>query len=197
MNHDSRETLRQLMRAKRRAISPKSAILSSQKLTQNLVNLPMICNHEHIAFYMANDHEINPADFMTHCLANGKKCYLPVLDSEKKNHLIFVTYSAGNKFIINRYNIREPEITAHNIHPTHLLDVVLIPLVAFDDNGGRLGMGKGYYDRTFAFINQSSASQPLLIGLAYECQRVDFIELEPWDVPLHGLMTEEGFRDFI
>ena len=62
-----------------------------------------------------------------------------------------------------------------------------------DDKGNRLGMGKGYYDRTFAFVNDKSATGPELIGLAHECQRVENLEAADWDVPLGGIITGQQF----
>jgi len=74
------------------------------------------------------------------------------------------------------------------------LDVVLVPLVAFDDAGWRLGFGAGFYDRKFAFLLRRLVRKPLLIGLGYELQRVERQNPSQWDVPLHATVTEQGIR---
>jgi len=72
---------------------------------------------------------------------------------------------------------------------------VLVPLVAFDDAGNRLGMGAGYYDRSFAF-RRAAPSPPLLVGVGYEFQRVPALAAQPWDVPLDAVLTERGLQRF-
>jgi 5-formyltetrahydrofolate cyclo-ligase len=77
------------------------------------------------------------------------------------------------------------------------LDVVLAPLVAFDRAGHRLGMGGGFYDRTFRFVvRRAEWRRPWIIGLAYDFQRVDALPVERWDVPLHAVVTESGAQLF-
>jgi 5-formyltetrahydrofolate cyclo-ligase len=77
---------------------------------------------------------------------------------------------------------------------SRVLDVILMPLVAFDGQGNRLGMGAGYYDRTLAFLrHRRHWRKPRIIGLAYEFQRMPALPAEPWDVPLDGIITEAGF----
>jgi 5-formyltetrahydrofolate cyclo-ligase len=68
--------------------------------------------------------------------------------------------------------------------------VVLLPLVAFDAGCNRLGMGKGYYDRSFAFRRYGNSSRPRLLGLAHECQKAEQVAMEAWDIPLDGIITD-------
>jgi 5-formyltetrahydrofolate cyclo-ligase len=191
----SRKYLRQQMREKRSLLSPETRAAFSEKLTQHLLNLSLLQNSQHIAAYIAHHHEIDPSTFVKKCFELNKTCYLPVLDKDKPDHLIFVRYRPNDPLVPNRYDIPEPIVTDQTIFSANLLDLVLIPLVAFDSKGDRLGMGKGYYDRTFAFMNDQQLKKPALIGLAYSFQQVEEIVLEPWDVPLHGVVTEEGFVD--
>lgn len=102
----------------------------------------------------------------------------------------------GARFELNQYGIPEPR-PVELIDPRSL-DLVLTPLVAFDDAGNRLGMGAGYYDRCFAFLGQrTSWFSPKLIGVGYSVQRVDPISAAPWDIPLWGVVTEQGFSRFV
>jgi 5-formyltetrahydrofolate cyclo-ligase len=79
--------------------------------------------------------------------------------------------------------------------PLRKLDVVLLPLVAFDRRGNRLGMGGGFYDRTFAPRGRGRVSAPRLIGLAHGFQQVAELVDQPWDVPLRGVLTDSGWLE--
>ncbi|ORU91679.1 MAG: 5-formyltetrahydrofolate cyclo-ligase [Cycloclasticus sp. symbiont of Bathymodiolus heckerae] len=117
---------------------------------------------------------------------------MPVL---KKHSLQFVRYSWGDELINNSFNIAEP-LTTEKL-PPKLLSTILIPLVGFDREGHRLGMGGGYYDRTLNFMLQKSCQKkPLLIGVGYSLQKVNHIQAQPWDVPLDAIVTECGLACF-
>ncbi len=93
----------------------------------------------------------------------------------------------------NIYGIKEPSACNPEIKPEDI-DIALVPLVAFDSQGNRLGMGGGFYDRTFAYKRTSPRSRPRLIGLAHSNQEALSIDSESWDIPLEAIMTEEKFR---
>ena len=72
-----------------------------------------------------------------------------------------------------------------------------MPLVGFDHQGYRLGMGGGYYDATLAYMrHRRSWRKPRLVGIAYECQRVEKLPHDPWDMPLDAVVTEDGVIEF-
>jgi len=122
-----------------------------------------------------------------------KHCYLPILSENDKNPLIFSRYNSGDRLHANRYSILEPvNISCNNILPENL-DIVITPLVAFDLHGHRLGAGGGYYDRTFAFLQAHPRERPCMIGLAYASQQADSLPTDPWDIPLHFVLTEKEF----
>jgi 5-formyltetrahydrofolate cyclo-ligase len=83
---------------------------------------------------------------------------------------LFSIYEPDDVLKKNRFGILEPEINFKKIIPAWALDIVFTPLIAFDSEGNRLGMGGGFYDRTFSFLHNSKRSHPHLIGLAYEFQ---------------------------
>jgi 5-formyltetrahydrofolate cyclo-ligase len=188
-----RQALRQSIRQKRRALSPKQQTIAARKLLIEVKKLPIIQKAKHLALYLPNDGELDPTLIIQWCWKQKKNVYLPVLHPLSHNRLWFVRYTQYSPMTRNLYGILEPKTPYRFIRPAKMLDIVLLPLVAFDKNGGRLGMGGGYYDRTFSFIRQYNAQKPRLIGLAHELQKVEKLPVESWDVPLTGVVTDSGF----
>ncbi len=104
--------------------------------------------------------------------------------------LNFARYDEGDELQPNQHLVPEPVSTQHIIHPEKL-DLVLLPVLAFDAMGDRLGTGGGYYDRTFAFMFAKPLKSPFLLGLGFAAQSCNDIHPEPWDVKLHGMLTEK------
>jgi 5-formyltetrahydrofolate cyclo-ligase len=147
-----------------------------------------------IACYLANDGEIDPGPAMGLLRRGGRRILLPVLHGET---LWFLPYHPETPLARNRFGIPEPAVSARRRCPARNLDVVLVPLVAFDAAGNRLGMGGGFYDRTFAYLrNRAVWKRPLLIGVAYEFQRLDALPSQAWDIPMHGIATEKRLYRF-
>ena len=103
---------------------------------------------------------------------------------------LFVRYRQGDRLQRNRWGILEPRLQARRRVPARTLDVVLVPLVGFDAQGNRLGMGKGFYDRTFSFRAAARRQRPLLVGLAHECQRVESLERQAWDIRMDRIVSD-------
>lgn len=180
------------MRQKRRALfDVDRQHLSLQWLNQFCKNR-VYKNSRHIAVYMAADGELDLTPLMYHAWRMGKTIYLPVLNGPHAQSLFFAEYNEGDVLGLNRYRIPEPMIAAKARVKAQQLDMVLTPLVAFDEHGNRLGMGAGYYDRTFAFLkHRHHWFRPHLIGVAYSFQQVEQLEYQGWDVPLHAVATEQ------
>lgn len=143
-----------------------------------------------MAFYLASDGEIDPHYLLQSALRRNKFCFLPVLHPVSPGRLCFRPMTQDSSLRANRFGIAEP--TSGRLIPGRDLDVVFMPLVAFDRNGGRLGMGAGFYDRSFGFKTTSERLSPLLIGLAHSCQEVERLPQANWDIPLAAVATEEG-----
>ena len=136
---------------------------------------------------------MDPAPLLERAWALGKQVYLPVLAGAPAAHLLFAPYHRHSAMQANRFGILEPVVSNSELLPPQRLDLVLTPLVAFDASGTRLGMGGGFYDRSFAFRNNPAhLPRPLLLGLAYELQKVAELFRQAWDIPLDGIVTEQA-----
>ena len=149
---------------------------------------------QRIACYLPNDGEMDLTPLITRLWSLGRQSFLPVLHSHK---LWFLPYTAQTPLAKNYFGIPEPNISADNRCAACSLDLVLMPLVAFDESGNRLGMGGGFYDQTFSYkTRHRNFNKPHLIGVAYEFQCVDQLPANWWDIGLDGIVTENGYRTF-
>jgi len=187
----SRTELRKHLRRKRRSLSFEQQQQASEQLALNLLKHPDLHRARHIGIYLANDGEIDPHLYIDLARRKGIHFYLPILHPVYPGKLVFSPYFDGIRLSANRFGIPEPPFPRSRRRPAWALDAVLFPLVGFDENGGRLGMGGGFYDRTFAFSRIRPGMAPKLIGLAHDFQKVKELPIEPWDVPLHGVVTDK------
>lgn len=189
----NRQQLRQQMRQARRALSTSQQKTAAKQLAKQLSKLAQIQRAKRIGVYLPADGEISPESFTQWARSVGKQLYLPVLHPVRHNRLWFVEYKRHCRLQRNRYGIMEPNPRYSQRQLVWGLDVVLLPLVAFDALGGRLGMGGGYYDRTFAYRRQLAPYQgPTLIGLAHQLQEVETLEMASWDIPLSAIITDNS-----
>jgi 5-formyltetrahydrofolate cyclo-ligase len=188
----SRQQLRTQLRKARRALNPSQQRQAARGLYRQLAQHPLFRRARHIALYLPNDGEIDPRLLLRAAQRRGKKTYLPVLSAWPRTKMVFQQVRHGEKFRPNRFRIPEPHINAAKQRTIWALDLIFLPLVGFDDAGGRLGMGGGFYDRSLAYQARRKAWQkPVLLGLAHECQKVERLAQASWDVPLQGTVTDE------
>lgn len=183
--------IRQLKRNQRRALSTAEQQQHSESLCENIAVLSVYRDSQHIAFYIANDGEIDPHHLIKQARLSGKDVYLPVL-SPLKNTLYFAPFNTDSQLELNRFSIPEPVCHPSALKTASQLDMLLLPLVAFDTDGNRMGMGGGFYDRTLAFLQEGGLSKkPILAGLAHEIQKVEHLHAQSWDIPLDYIITEQ------
>ncbi|MCL6415683.1 5-formyltetrahydrofolate cyclo-ligase [Aestuariirhabdus sp. Z084] len=191
MTQLSRPELRRELRQRRNALSAQQQRQASARLCAQLISHPVFLRSQHIALYLANDGEIDPSPVFQQAWRMGKHCYLPVLKPGSHNELWFTPYHRTTHLEANCYGIDEPAQHHGQHRPTWSLDLILMPLVGFDPAGNRLGMGGGYYDRSLSFLHQEKPiRRPALVGLAHECQRVDALPCDSWDIPLSKIVTD-------
>ncbi len=146
-----------------------------------------------IALYLPNDGEIDLSPLIDVALKQGKRCLLPVLDRLIERRLFFAPYGPDTPLKLNRYGIPEPDTHPYRFVRPGAIDLILMPLVAFDNNGNRIGMGGGYYDRTLSFLRHRKRwHRPKLMGVAFSFQQIDPIAARPWDIPLQLIATDLG-----
>lgn len=193
----ARGALRRQIRARRRAIDPAERRLAARTLVRLALGSGILTRRRRIGFYVPADGEIDVLPLLHRLHVLGRECYLPVLDTLPSGRLRFLRWRPGDRFCFNRYGIAEPIGKAGAGSGAAALDMLLMPLVAFDDSGNRLGMGAGYYDRTLAFLPARRPwRRPLLCGTAYEIQHVSALEAAPWDVPLDMCITDRRLHLF-
>jgi 5-formyltetrahydrofolate cyclo-ligase len=187
----NKKTLRAKIRAQRRALSPKQQKTANTRLHKNIERSLILLSAKHIALYLGADGEICLKTFIGQYLKRKKKLYLPVLHPFKKNHMVFCPVNSSTKLKKNHFGILEPNFKNSTCMPANFLSLVLLPLVAFDTKGNRMGMGGGYYDRAFEFKQNTLRNSPRLIGLAHELQKQAQIPTESWDIPLSSIFTDK------
>ena len=193
---DDKRALRRSLRHQRRALSEHEQRLAAQRLCQRLKTLPEIRRARRLSLYLPVNGEIDPTPLIPWLRQRNVNIYLPVLRPFSANRLWFVAYRPDTPMIKNRFGIWEPDVRfsaqRRNRLPTWALDTLIVPLVGFDANANRMGMGGGFYDRSLAFMHRPGPS-PTLIGVAHACQQVASLPVEPWDVPLQVVVSDQGY----
>ncbi len=192
-----RSQQRQQLRTTRRALDRRERRRRADALSRRLFAQPVFNNSRRIAVYLPADGEVDTGSIIARAWALGKELYLPVLVPHVHNLLWFARYRPDTSLVSNRFGIPEPETVHRQRVAPHALDLVLTPLVGFDDRGNRLGMGGGFYDRSFAFLRRRrSWCKPRLVGLAYDFQQLPQLPAKPWDVPLTAVVTDSRWHNF-
>ena len=185
-----RAVLRRELRIRRSSLSASERIAAAESLAGRLLGLPFAPGSGYVAGYWAMDGEIALHAWQ---LKLPRECIycLPVLVEER---LHFAPWRPGDALHSNQFGIPEPDVAASSLLEAQQMAMVVAPLVGFDVRGHRLGMGGGWYDRSFAF-RQQHKPPPWLVGAAFDIQRIDALEAAPWDVSLDAVCTETSSHD--
>jgi len=154
-----------------------------------LLSLPFMARARKIALYLPTGSELDCTPLVIQAWARGRAVFLPVICGTR---LRFAPFRPGTDLRTNRFGILEPATHARNLSSARELDVIVAPLVAFDQQGHRLGTGGGYYDRTLAFLKQRTrVRRPHFVAVAFEIQKLDSVPVEKRDVHLDAVITEK------
>ncbi|MEG3792080.1 5-formyltetrahydrofolate cyclo-ligase [Lysobacter sp. CCNWLW3] len=186
-----RAALRRDLRERRRALSAADRIAGAERLAAHLLGLPFAPQTGYVAGYWALDGEIGLHAWQLRLPPDCIYC-LPVLGDD--GALRFAPWRAGDPLVGNRYGIPEPDVAASSLLEPRDLALAVTPLVGFDPRGHRLGMGGGWYDRSFAF-RQREPAPPWLVGAAFEVQRIDALDRADWDVALDAVCSDAAVYD--
>jgi 5-formyltetrahydrofolate cyclo-ligase len=185
------------MRARRGAQPPHDQRKASQRACARLARSRWFQISRTLSAYWPVGGELDLRPLLQLALRLGKHVYLPVVEATERR-LRFARYAAGDALRVSRYGLSEPREGPGRLIEPRRLDLVLLPLVAFDTRGTRLGMGGGYYDRTFAGLGaRTSWRGPRLVGVAFELQRVATLERASWDVPIDAVVTDRATYRFM
>ena len=178
-------TARAAAKTRRAAIGPEQRRLLSASLAAHAAWLSGLSPVAKVSAFLSIGDEIDIGPLMqvlNHC---GHRLSLPVMRG-RGQPLLFRAYQPGDTLAATTWGIREPLTTAASVLP----DVLLVPLLAFDDTGHRLGYGGGFYDRTLA---EARRTRPVIaVGVAFDEQRLDAVPHVDYDEPLDWLLTPSG-----
>ena len=181
-----RSEIRQHIRQRRRALTPTEQHHFAELAAVRMLAYEPIAKAATVAVFLSFDGELDTTPLIRALWQAGKTIYLPVLHPFSKGNLLFLRYAEDSHLVMNRLKILEPKLNVRDVLPLDKLDVLITPLVAFDEQGQRLGMGGGFYDRTLQNWQQHGLWP---VGLAHDCQNVPVLPAQEWDIPLPAVVT--------
>lgn len=206
--------IRTRIKSERQTLTSPFMQRSAIALLGHISQSQLIENHDNIAFYLPTGGEISCLPIIEYALSLGKKCYVPKIRTSRKRSMWFLPYTGRDSVEKGKYGIFEPTASTSQAIATSELQLVFMPLVAFDSAGNRLGMGGGYYDTVFGNSNpgskqsdskgsslkgtglQKNSQRPQLIGLAYNLQKVPHVPTEKWDLKMDAVITPNHYHRF-
>jgi 5-formyltetrahydrofolate cyclo-ligase len=190
---DARRALRRELRARRRAIQGAARRQAARRLAQRVGATRLLRPGRHVGLYLSMSEEIDTAPLLHLARERGCHIALPRVVDLRHHRMRFYDWSGGVRR--GAFGIGEPR--GNRIRAPRELDVVFLPLVGFDAHGNRIGMGRGFYDRHLAHrLRMPRCRRPLLVGLAYDEQRVATLPRAAHDVPLDAIVTQSSVRYF-
>jgi 5-formyltetrahydrofolate cyclo-ligase len=195
-SNPNKAALRRALRQARQAVPAAVRRLAGRQVERLALSHRLIASRRRVGLYMPAKGELDCLPLLNRALWLGAECYLPVVPHHSQKKLWFTRLQKGPHWAVNRFGIAEFG-HRHDKYRAAWLDVLFMPLLGFDLRGYRMGMGGGFYDASLAFLGRRRRwRRPLLIGLAFEAQKIDRLPEDPWDVPLDGVLTERRFYRF-
>ncbi|MDC0586817.1 5-formyltetrahydrofolate cyclo-ligase [Gammaproteobacteria bacterium] len=180
--------IRNIIKEKRSQLSEKELHLTSKAITERIRSFKFPKELTKIGIYYAVNNEVDVHPLCKILWQESKRVYLPIVEKKK---LLFGEYRDTSNLKNNRFKIPEPIVGIESQISAFELDLIFMPLVAFDPMGNRIGMGGGFYDRTLDNKQlDNDLKKPILVGVAYEFQKQNKIQPNSWDIPLDMIFTE-------
>jgi 5-formyltetrahydrofolate cyclo-ligase len=193
----NRDDIRRAMRAQRRQITPTQRAEAARRFAIAADRGYFLRPGRRIAVYHPYGHEADVQRITQRAWRRGCRVYLPVITHQQRFQMEFVRFEPDTPLESNAFGIPEPRNAPAKRISVRYLDVVFMPLVAFDDYGSRLGSGAGFYDRALRHLHTSRHwRRPKLVGVAYAQQNIASLTANTWDIPLDAVITERYFKRF-
>ena len=187
----NRQQLRRELRRRRAALAPRARAAAAERIARHAGRSPWLQPGRRIGLYASYGNEVDTGPLRRLAARRGCEVYLPRITSHRSRTMSF--WRDSGRYRPNRLGIPEP--VTGPVRAVRHLDLVFVPLTGFDERGYRLGVGGGYYDRAFAYRGRGGGGRPLLVGIAFDCQRTSQFLPEAHDVPLDLVITESGILD--
>ena len=179
--------LRGRARKARASLDGRRRQIANETIASTFLRSHFFARAELVGCYLSSASEVDTWAIIARAWRMKKRIFAPV--AEKIGQMHFRELTPDSMLRRNRFGLLEP-VDGQIVAPERL-QIVITPVVAFDENRNRIGMGGGYYDRAFASLkNRRVWLQPKLVGLAFDCQRVEEIAANPWDIRLYAIITE-------
>ena len=190
----SKTHLRKQLRKQRRELSTEVRMQAGRDALHTVRKQRLIAAGRRIAIYWPFDGELDTTDLIAHAWSVQAQVFLPLVSALDRRRLGFAAFDPDTHLTLDRYGIVAPQPGHMGVFSAQKLDLIFLPLVGFDRSGSRLGMGAGHYDATVSsFSGRRTWHRPRLIGLGYSFQEVEVLPRDPWDLTLHGVVTEKEF----
>ena len=186
----TKETLRQHYKSLRASLDTEAVADQSLAIANQVLQLPIWeYTNYHIFLPIENKIEVDTSYLLSVLHGKDKSVILSKsnFDTHTMQHILL---QENTRIALSKFGIPEPQLHCATLAPLWSLDLILVPLVAFDRDGNRIGMGGGFYDRTLA-SSSGQSSDATLVGLAHQCQEIASISHQSWDIPLHKIATNQ------
>ena len=183
----NKEEIRRNILKKRLSLSSKDIRDKSHQVFLNLAEAVEYRNSQNIMFYVATRSEVQTEEMIKTSIKMGKNIFVPIILTDCTNLAPSKIYDFDNELEKGKKGILEPKREYYRLSPPEDMDLIIIPGVAFDLKGNRIGRGFGYYDNFLRKIRTSTK----IIALAFEMQIIEKIPNDKNDIPVHKIITEK------
>ena len=187
------KALRRQLRAARKAVPAAQRRRDGRIVARLAAQRHWLRPGRRIGLFLSMPEEIDTGPLVRAALRRGCHIFLPRVTDYRRYRMQFVAFNG--RLRRSRYGISEPQ--TGRVLPARQLDFIFMPLVGFDLQGQRIGMGRGYYDRALGYLlRRQHWFSPPRVGVAFDCQQVLQLPTRAHDVPLTAVITPTGIRHF-
>jgi 5-formyltetrahydrofolate cyclo-ligase len=187
MNKLNKQAIRKRLLNERKLLSQQSILGKSKIIADTLINFDKYQQSENIMLYVATKKEVQTQEVIESAQKDNKKIFIPLINRGKSDLIPALIYDFKKELVLGSLGIYQPREEFYRLYSPKILDLVIVPGVAFTGQGNRLGRGGGYYDRFLTKVRENTYS----VALAFEMQIVDQIPKDENDIPVDFIITEK------